>query len=310
MMASYFELIVLLCLLLIPVLYETSHAFRYYFKFFVYCSVVSTCSIILIPAMAFRPFEVRNLLWASSLCRHVSTILGLKWELRAKEHLEKDRACIIVSNHQSSLDILGMFDIWHIMDKCTVVAKQELFYAWPFGLAAWLCGLIFIDRVRSKDARSVLSTSTAKIKEKKIKLWVFPEGTRRNTGEIHPFKKGAFHMAIEGQIPILPVVYSSYMTFLNSKKQILNSGEIIITALPAIPTKGLTVDDIPRLMDEVHKLMTETYQKTSQEILSRKKTAKIADIINATSIKEAGKKEEKVDVSIKSKGLKDVIRAQ
>lgn len=45
--------------------------------------------------------------WASSFCHHISTVLGLKWELRGKEHLEKDQACIIVANHQSSLDILG-----------------------------------------------------------------------------------------------------------------------------------------------------------------------------------------------------------
>lgn len=44
---------------------------------------------------------------ASSACHHISSLLGLKWELRGKEHLEKDEACIIVANHQSSLDILG-----------------------------------------------------------------------------------------------------------------------------------------------------------------------------------------------------------
>uniref|UniRef100_T1H567 1-acylglycerol-3-phosphate O-acyltransferase n=1 Tax=Megaselia scalaris TaxID=36166 RepID=T1H567_MEGSC len=92
------------------------------------------------------------------------------------------------------------------MNKCTVVAKRELFYAWPFGLAAWLAGLIFIDRVRSEKARSTLNAANHIVKSKKIKLWVFPEGTRRNTGEIHEFKKGAFHMAIDAQIPILPIL--------------------------------------------------------------------------------------------------------
>lgn len=50
---------------------------------------------------------------ASSFCHHISTVLGLKWELRGKEHLEKDQACIIVANHQSSLDILGNNSIKH-----------------------------------------------------------------------------------------------------------------------------------------------------------------------------------------------------
>lgn len=63
---------------------------------------------------------------------------------------------------------LGMFDIWPIMDKCTVVAKKELFYAWPFGLAAWLCGLIFINRVNSGKAREAMNTAGEIVKEGKV----------------------------------------------------------------------------------------------------------------------------------------------
>ncbi|XP_017850949.1 1-acyl-sn-glycerol-3-phosphate acyltransferase alpha isoform X2 [Drosophila busckii] len=209
--------------------------------------------------------------WASTWCHRVTALVGLRWELRGKEHLEKDQACIIVANHQSSLDVLGMFNIWHVMNKCTVVAKRELFYAWPFGLAAWLAGLIFIDRVRGEKARETLNAVNRRIKQQRIKLWVFPEGTRRNTGELHPFKKGAFHMAIDQQIPILPVVFSSYCTFLNDKMKILNSGRIVITTLPPISTEGLTKDDIDTLMDRVREQMSETFKLTSAETLQRYK---------------------------------------
>lgn len=57
-----------------------------------------------------------------------------------------------------------------------------------------------------------------------VKLWIFPEGTRHNTGEIHPFKKGAFHMAIRSQLPILPVVFSSYY-FLSAEEKRFDSGK-------------------------------------------------------------------------------------
>lgn len=166
-----------------------------------------------------------------------------------------------------------MFDIWHVMNKCTVVAKRELFYAWPFGLAAWLAGLIFIDRVRGEKARETLNDVNRRIKKQRIKLWVFPEGTRRNTGELHPFKKGAFHMAIDQQIPILPVVFSSYGTFLNDKKKILNAGRIVITTLPPVSTEGLTKDDIDVLMERVKSQMSETFKLTSAEALQRYKPA-------------------------------------
>lgn len=159
-----------------------------------------------------------------------------------------------------------MFDFWPIMNKCTVVAKRELFFAWPFGLAAWLCGLIFINRMQTERAREQLYAAAEKIKVKKIKLWIFPEGTRRNTGQLHPFKKGAFHVAINAQLPIVPVVYSSYRTFLDDENKHFNHGKIIVTALPPIPTVGLTKHDIDGLMQNTFDVMNREYQLVSNEI--------------------------------------------
>lgn len=152
------------------------------------------------------------------------------------------------------------------MQKCTVVAKRELFFVWPFGLAAWLCGLVFINRMQSDRARDSLYEASNSIKAKKIKLWVFPEGTRRNTGQLHPFKKGAFHMAINAQIPILPVVFSSYTTFLDDENKRLDSGHIIVSTLPPIPTAGATKDDLEDLMQRTYDAMNQVFEVTSAEV--------------------------------------------
>lgn len=162
-----------------------------------------------------------------------------------------------------------MFDIWPTMNKCTAVAKREIFFAWPFGLAAWLGGLIFINRMQTERARDQLYAAAEKIKINKIKLWIFPEGTRRNTGQLHPFKKGAFHVAIHAQLPIVPVVYSSYQTFLDDKNKHFNRGKIIITALPPIPTAGLTKNDLDSLMKTTFDAMNKEYQLTSNEIAEK-----------------------------------------
>lgn len=162
-----------------------------------------------------------------------------------------------------------MFDIWPVMNKCTVVAKRELFFAWPFGLAAWLAGLIFINRMQSDASREKLTKSAEHIKNQKIKMWIFPEGTRRNTGQIHPFKKGAFHVAIDAQIPILPVVFSSYRTFLDDNKKEFNSGNIIITTLAPIQTAGLTKIDLDRLMQHTYDVMNKEYLLTTKEVFDQ-----------------------------------------
>lgn len=266
MISSYLEVLFICIIILVPIFYETSQKFRYYFKFFVYYSIVMINSLILIPAMLFRPKDVRNLLWGGAFCRNISILLGIKWELRGADILSRDEAFILVANHQSSLDILGMFNFWHVMNKCTVIAKKELLYAGLFGIAAWLSGLIFINRKNPEKAHSAMNDCTKMLKEKRIKLWVFPEGTRRNTNEIHPFKKGAFHVAVRSQLPIMPVVYSSYSMFLDDKAKVLNNGHVIVTTLEPIETTGLTTDDIPELMDRVRDAMIETFRATTKEV--------------------------------------------
>lgn len=114
-----------------------------------------------------------------------------------------------------------------------------------------------------------------------IKLWIFPEGKRHNTGEIHPFKKGAFHLAIEEKLPILPVVFSQYY-FLDEKNQRFDHGEgqeckencchrfllgkVIVTPLPLISTEGMTAKDVDKLINRTREVMTATFHEVNKEI--------------------------------------------
>ncbi|KAF7275530.1 hypothetical protein GWI33_011626, partial [Rhynchophorus ferrugineus] len=104
---------------------------------------------------------------ASHVGNVLSIFLGIKWVLRNGERLEPQEPCIIVSNHQSSIDVLGQMSMWPTMKRCTVIAKSEVFWAWPFGLAAWLCGLVFIPRVKKEKAIRVLNEAVERIKVEK-----------------------------------------------------------------------------------------------------------------------------------------------
>ncbi|CAH1389302.1 unnamed protein product [Nezara viridula] len=164
------ELITIIILLLLPIMYEHSHTFRYYLKFVIYYGLIMLTSVLVIPIMIWKPRNVENLILASFLCRHISDILGLQWELRGGDYLKRKEPCVIVANHQSSIDILGMFELWPVMRRCTVVAKKELLYAGPFGIAAWLCGLVFIDRLNSEASRLAINNSIKHLDEKKVLL--------------------------------------------------------------------------------------------------------------------------------------------
>uniref|UniRef100_A0A0A9YNU8 1-acylglycerol-3-phosphate O-acyltransferase n=1 Tax=Lygus hesperus TaxID=30085 RepID=A0A0A9YNU8_LYGHE len=230
-MMSGFEFGSICLFLLLPVLYEHSNTFRYYFKFFVYYGYIMVTSVVVLPIMLWNPRSVENLILASKLCRHISTLLRLRWELRGGEYLNKQQSFVIVANHQSSIDILDF----------------------------WLCLLPFWMVLQNQN--SYLN----------VKIWVFPEGTRKNTGEIHAFKKGAFHAAISAQLPILPVVFTRFY-FLQSEKCIFNPGKIVITVLPPIKTCGLNVENLAQLMTTTHTTMTQTFNNTSKELLKELKT--------------------------------------
>ncbi|KAL3277029.1 hypothetical protein HHI36_012391 [Cryptolaemus montrouzieri] len=201
---------------------------------------------------------------------YINPVIGINWVFRNEQYISEDRSFIVVSNHQSIFDILGQFMLWPVMRKCTVIVKKELFYFWPFGLAAWLAGLIFIPRTNPEKAKAIMAEAGEKIKKEKTKLWIFPEGKRYSDGQIHDFKKGAFHIAIKAQLPILPIVFSHYY-FLDHKKKHFDSGTVIANVLPPISTEGKTLDDLDSLLEETRSKMIASFNEINEEINTMKK---------------------------------------
>lgn len=146
-----------------------------------------------------------------------------------------------------------------------------LLFAGPFGIGAWLCGLVFINKDSPDRGKQKMNDTMEKLKKEKTKLWVFPEGYRNHSGTIDEFKKGAFHMAVQSQVPIVPVVFSSYKTFMRKNERVFNSGEIIIEALPAIPTKGLKSGDVNQLMNQAREIIINKYKELNREIENKPK---------------------------------------
>ncbi|XP_050665442.1 1-acyl-sn-glycerol-3-phosphate acyltransferase alpha-like [Leptidea sinapis] len=247
---------------------ETPNYVKFQLKFLLFYIWTSFVSLVTMPFFVFRPKNVKNSLWGAQLSKHVTKVLEVNWHLRNGKVLAEDRGAVVVSNHQSSLDILGMFNVWHVAVKIAAIARKELFYIWPFGLAAYLAGVVFIDRNNSKDAYEQLKVTSDVMIKNKTKIWIFPEGTRnKDFTKLLPFKKGAFNIAVAAQVPIIPVVMSPYY-FINSKKYIFNKGHAIIQCLEPIPTAGLTMDDVPELITKVKNIMEIAYKELSKEVLS------------------------------------------
>ncbi|XP_075226549.1 1-acyl-sn-glycerol-3-phosphate acyltransferase alpha-like [Lycorma delicatula] len=253
-------------LLLLVYLFNASHVFRYYTKFSVFIILSTISATIFIPIMLLRPRDYRNALMPAWGARQISRLLGLKWELRGLENIVQNSGCVILINHQSALDLLVLAELWPVMKRGTVIAKKEVFFLWPFGLACWLWGTIFIDRLNVEKAQSTINKTGETIRTRQAKLCMFPEGTRHSGQELLPFKKGAFHVAIASQTSIQPVVVSHYY-FLDGERHIFNSGKSIISILPAISTERMTRDDLDRLMTQTHDVMSTAFTNLSEEVI-------------------------------------------
>ncbi|CAH0405877.1 unnamed protein product [Chilo suppressalis] len=256
-----------LTFLIRKIIQKEHNIYKFNFKFVLYYFYSSVCAFFVWPFFLFNPKSVHNARFGAWLIRPITTFFEIDWILRNGEILAEERGAIIVSNHQSSFDILGLFNIWHVVYKMTVVAKNELFYIWPFGLSAYLAGVVFIKRSDAKGAYRHLDIISNVLLKDKTKIWVFPEGTRnKDYNKMLPFKKGAFTMAVVAQVPIIPVVFSPYY-FINKEKHFFDKGHIIIQCLEPISTKGLSLEDIPDLMDKVQQKMMVTYKELSKEVL-------------------------------------------
>jgi len=214
----------------------------------------------MIPLSLARPCCVTNAVLGAKLMVPLSALLGLDWKVRGEtDLLKRPEACVVVANHQSSIDLLGMFVIWGKLERVAALAKQSLMYYGSFGITAFLCGTVFVDRSNPQQAARKLNSASKTLKEEKTKLWIFPEGTRNGdkSVEMLPFKKGAFHVAVNSNLPIMPIVIARH-NFLDSTEKFFDSGTGYITVLPLIWPRGRSVEDLKEvtrnvMIDELRK---------------------------------------------------------
>ncbi|CAH0559040.1 unnamed protein product [Brassicogethes aeneus] len=238
----------------VVLMWTISSATRYYIKFILFSVLSLIAATSCIPIMLVKPRDSKNALMPALFCRYIASLLGLSYTVEGHENIIKGSGCVILINHQSALDLIILAYLWPIMDNCTVVSKKEVLYLQPFGSAAWLWGTLFINRSDNKDSRTKVSKTEQAIRNYKARILMFPEGTRNLKKKLVPFKKGAFHLALDAGCPIQPVCVSRY-TFLGKNR--FDNGHVHIQILPAISTKNHTKEDLPKLIDECYKTMSE-----------------------------------------------------
>lgn len=224
----------------------------------------------------------RSFKWVGGLM----TGVDFQIEGDGKQILKTTRPAVIVGNHQTELDILMLGTLFP--QNCSVTAKKSLrnvpFLGWYMSLS----GSIFIDRADRSAALKAFEGAAKVVKQKQQSVFMFPEGTRSYSTEpmLLPFKKGAFHFAVQAQIPILPTVAENYSRVLNVKAKRFNAGTVRIRGrsiklilrinmltndivLPAISTKGKTAADVDDLLQQTRESMLNALKEMAQDTQSQ-----------------------------------------
>jgi lysophosphatidate acyltransferase len=124
--------------------------------------------------------------------------------------LNSTRPAVFIGNHQTELDVLMLGTIFP--KYCSMTAKSSLKRTPFLGWFMALSGVVFINRANSTSARTAMTGAANEIRSKRQSVYLFPEGTRSYSKEplLLPFKKGAFHLAVQAGVPIVPVVVANY----------------------------------------------------------------------------------------------------
>ncbi|KAI1810756.1 1-acylglycerol-3-phosphate O [Poronia punctata] len=181
---------------------------------------------------------------------------GISFEVEdPNNHLGTVRPAVFIGNHQTELDVLMLGCMFP--KYCSVTAKKQLRHVPFLGWYMSLSGTVYIDRKNSKDARQAMAGAAAEIQQKKQSVYMFPEGTRSYAKEpgLLPFKKGAFHLAVQAGVPIVPVVSANYSHILHIKSLVFNGGKIPVKVMDPIPTTGLKAEDVDELARTTRDLM-------------------------------------------------------
>ncbi|MDU0354259.1 1-acylglycerol-3-phosphate O-acyltransferase [Paraglaciecola aquimarina] len=160
-------------------------------------------NLILILVCFVRPFHRDNVYLAGKLYSSISFLLGLKIKVRTPDSVISGGPYVFMANHQNSYDLIT---ICAAVVKGTVsVGKKSLVWIPLFGQVYWLSGNILIDRKNAGNSRSTLQKTVQKIRQKRLSVWFFPEGTRSYGRGLLPFKTGAFRIAEATKAPIVLV---------------------------------------------------------------------------------------------------------
>jgi len=225
----------------------------------VYCVLVCVFGTVY---CLFSPHNPRHVATFGHLFGRMSTLFGLKVEIRVPVEVANNGSCIYIANHQNNYDMVTAANI--VQPRTVTVGKKSLLWVPFFGPLYWLSGNLLIDRDNRAKARSTIALVLEQLKKRDISIWMFPEGTRSRGRGLMPFKTGAFHAAISAGVPIIPICVSTTSGKINLNRW--NNGQVIVEMMAPIDTSTYGKENVRKLAAYCHALMAAKIPQLDKEV--------------------------------------------
>jgi 1-acyl-sn-glycerol-3-phosphate acyltransferase len=222
--------------------------------------------IIGVPVIALSPFDrearaMRAL--GRTWIRWILATYGIRVEEEGLANVPARAPVILMSNHQSLIDIAAIVHTLPPSVSWRFVAKRELVRVPIFGWCLVATGQIIVDRGNRERAVASLRRAAERIRGG-ASVIVFPEGTRSPGGSLRPFKSGPFHLALEAQVPIIPVTVSGSQRITPKGSLRVHPGVVKIAFGRPIPTRGVSLEQRAELKARVRAAIAAGYDLAFQ----------------------------------------------
>lgn len=174
-------------------------------------------------------------------------IAGIKLSVTGKENVPLNRPVIFVANHCSHLDIGVLCRSLPV--NLHFIGKKELKWVPVVGWYMWVAGHIFIDRSNKKKAINSLKIAAQKINSGKCVV-MYPEGTRSKDGKVQTFKKGAFHLALESDVDVVPVSIKGTFNVWPANSSKITPGKVKVTIGKPLKINNYTKQSVQTFIDD------------------------------------------------------------
>ena len=178
-----------------------------------------------------------------------SALIGLNLDIEGEHHLWSHRPAVFVFNHQSNVDLVVIARL--LRRDITGVGKREIRDIPIIGRVLEACGVVLIDRRNTANAIAAMSPLVDAMRVEGKSVCLSPEGTRSTTSKLAEFKKGAFHLAMQAGVPMVPIVIHNSGDVQPKGDILYHPGTVKVEVLPPVDTSAWSEETINEHISEV-----------------------------------------------------------